>query len=173
MKTDKLANFIRVAGEVQRTREFQCPFIPDFFMKVTYASKHILNQIREVSREVVTNLRTRGEDERLNDDRLREEYAKQIIRGWRGLTLKKLDKIIPGIEYTKENLKDIFPDEKIETEKEMLDLVSKELPYSWQIAKAIMDSSLEIETWVVTISGNVENYSAIALQKKKELENLK
>lgn len=173
MKARQLADAIKVASETKRVREFQFPFIPGFYVSVAYASKFILNQIREIAREPVVNPRRGGvEEERLNDDKLRKEYAREIIKNWRGLTLTKLSKLIPGIEFTADQLKEIFPDEKTETEKDLLALRNKEIPYSPLLGKQLMDSSIEFEGWIVDMSGNIENYSAITLQKEKELENL-
>lgn len=155
MEVKELSGWIRKAGKTQRVLEFQCPYIQDFYVDIAYANKFVLNQIREVAREVSTNLRTGQREERINDDKFRQEYSRHIIRGWRGLTFSKLSKIIPGIE-----LKD----------KEDL---NKEIPFSQEIALALLEVSIELESWVVDIAIGVENYSNIAERKEKEYENLK
>jgi len=153
-QTKDLASLIRKAGKSQRVAEFLCPFAPEFYVTIAYASKFVLNQIREVSRTIQTNFRTREREERLDDDKLRKEYARQIIVNWRGLTGEKLQKLVPGIEIKKSDL-------------------DKEIPYTQEVAISLLEVSMEFENWVIDICTNVENYSHIAEQKEKEQENLK
>jgi len=154
MAPAELAGWIRKAGKAQRTLEFQCPYVKDFFVQITYASKFILTQIREVAREIWTNPRTREREEKMNDDKLRKEYAKQIIAGWRGLTVEKLSKFLPGIKIEGATSKDT------------------EVPFEADVAVAFLEVSIEFENWVVSTATEVENYSSVAEQKKAEFENL-
>ena len=155
MKPNELAQYIKKAGKEQRVVEFQCPYIPEFFVKIAYASKFAMNQIRDASKEAYTDFR-RGREpiEKLNDEKLRNAYADWIIKGWRGLTLGKLSKLIPGIEAERE----------VEAE--------KDIAHSEDIAVALLENSIEFENWIIDIATNVENYSRIAEQKKTEEENL-
>jgi hypothetical protein len=153
-ETTSLVESIRKAGKAERIAEFKCPYIADFFVKVAYASKFVLNQIREASTETSTNVRTREPEERLNDEKLRDEYSRRIIHGWRGLTPEKLEKILPGLE-----LEGIEPDE--------------EIPFSQEIALAILEVSLEFEDWVVSTAITVENFTKKLKENQKDLENLK
>lgn len=155
MKPQELAEFIRKAGKEQRVIESACPYIPEFFVSIAYASKFAMNQIREASKEVFTDFR-RGREpiEQLNDEKLRSAYAEWIIKDWRGLTVEKLRQLIPGVETA----------EKTEGE--------KEIPYNHEIAVALLESSIEFENWVIGIATEIRNYSKIAEQKKKEIENL-
>ena len=43
-----LVGMIRKAGTQQRTLSFKCPYVNDFFVNITFASKIILGQMREV-----------------------------------------------------------------------------------------------------------------------------
>ena len=154
METKNLAELIKKAGKSKRVGEFKCPYISEFYVSIAHASKFILTQIREVARETWTNPRTREREEKFNDDKLRKEYSRQIVINWRGLTAEKLQHILPGLKIVgKENTDDI--------------------PYSSVIAEAILEVSLEFENWAIDIATNVENYSHIAEEKGKELENLK
>jgi len=153
-KNQSLGSLIRKAGKAQRTLEFKCPYVPDFFVNLTYTSKFVLNQLREISREVHTNLRTREKEERLNDDKLRKAYAQMIIRGWRGLTAKKLLYLLPDLEVAKEDLE-------------------KDIVYTQEICVAILESSLEFEAWVIDVAMDLTNFQPVAELKEKEYENLK
>ncbi len=159
MKPNELAEQIKKAGRTQRVIEFQCPYIPECFISLAFANRFVLNQIREAAREVFTNPRTRLQEEKFNDEKLRQAYAQQIIQGWKGLTYEKLQKLIPGLE-----IKDERAEKKID--------LKAEVPYDTAVASALLSESLEFENWVIDIASNVENYSRIAEQKKKETENL-
>jgi len=158
MKASDLAEQIKKAGRAQRVIEFQCPYIPECFVSLVFANRFVLNQIREEAREVFTNPRTRLQEERFNDVKLREAYARQIIQDWKGLTYEKLQKLIPGLEVKDEAGK-------------LVDLKA-EVPFNTEIAVALLSESIEFENWVIEIASNVDNYSCIAGQKKKESENL-
>jgi len=158
MKANELAEQIKKAGRQQRVIEFKCPYIPECFVSLAFANRFVLNQIREAAREVFTNPRTRLQEERFNDEKLRAAYAQQIIQDWKGLTYEKLQKLIPGLEVKDENGKAVD--------------LKAEVPYDTEVAGALLSESLEFENWVIDIASNVENYSHIAERKKKEIENL-
>jgi len=113
-----------------------------------------LTQIREASREIWTNPRTREREEKMNDDKLRREYARHIIKGWRGLTVEKLLRIVPGAAV------------------EGAISADSEVPFDIDIAIAFLEVSIEFENWIVSTATEVENYSSIGELKKAEYENL-
>lgn len=151
--TKDFASLIRKAGKAQRTGEFSCPYIKDFHVELAYASKFVLNQIREVAREIHGNPRTGAKEERLNEDKLRNEYARQIILGWKGLTPAKADDLLPGLEFS-------------ESEKD------KNIPFTHDIALALLEASLEFEAWVIDIATEVQNFKHVAEKQEKLEENL-
>ena len=146
-------HMIRRAGKAQRTVEFQCPYVEDFFVKITFASKFNINQLRESSREVSVNSRTREREERTNEGKLRKEYARIIVHGWRGLTGRKLEKLLPGFNV---------PTEMLESD----------IPYNVPNTVALLEASMEFETWVLNTAMDLENYKAVDREKSKEFENL-
>jgi len=158
MKPNELAEQIKKAGRQQRVIEFQCPYIPECYVSLAFANRFVLNQIREAAREVFTNPRTRLQEEKFNDAKLREAYAVNVIQAWRGLTYEKLQQLIPGLEVKDEAGKPV--DLKVD------------VPFDTTVAVALLSESLEFENWVIEIASNVDNYSHIAKQKKKESENL-
>jgi len=158
MKPNELAEQIKKAGRQQRVIEFQCPYIPECYVSLAFANRFVLNQIREAAREVFTNPRTRLQEEKFNDAKLREAYAVNVIQAWRGLTYEKLQQLIPGLEVKDEAGKSVD--------------LKADVPFDTTVAVALLSESLEFENWVIEIASNVDNYSHIAKQKKKESENL-
>jgi len=150
---ENLAGMIRKAGKVQRTSEFLCPYIKDFYVSITYASKMILTTISDASREVSFNTRTKEREERLNDDKLRNEYVDQIIRDWRGLTPRKLKKLVLSVECSDED-------------------IDKEINFSKDVAIALMEVSTDFEAWIIDTAINTENFTEIEKVKNEEFENL-
>ena len=146
-----LVGLIKEAGRTQRVNEFECPYVEGFYVKLAYASKFILNQIREAAREI-TITRTGAREERLNEKKIREGYVRYVIKGWHGLTVGKLKKLLPSLEASGED-------------------ENREVPYSPEIAEALLDASLEFDNWVASVSGEIENFVHVE-QKEKEFENL-
>lgn len=149
-----LAELIRKAGKAQRTGEFKFKLIEGFYATIAFASKFVMNQIREASIVTETNLRTNVIEETFDNDKLQEQYTLHLLKGWRGLTGQKLKNVIPGIGVADEDLE-------------------KEIPYDREIALALMEVSTEFENWVVGIATTVKNFTHVADRKEKELENLK
>ena len=155
ISTKDLIGWIKKAGESERVLEFQYPYIPNLFFLVAYASKHVLQQIREECKESFFNTRTRQPEERLNEEKMRKAYSRLIIRGWRDLTLDKLQKIVPGVASDKEG---ISPDIAV--------------PYEDELAAVLIQYSIEFENWVIDMATNVQNFSTVAMKKKEQFENL-
>ena len=146
-----LVGLIKEAGRTQRVNEFECPYVDGFYVKLAYASKFILNQIREVAREVAFT-RTGAREERLNEKKIREHYVRYVIKGWHGLTVGKLRKLLPSLEISGDD-------------------ENKEVPFSPEIAEALLEYSLEFDNWVASVSGELSNFASPE-QKEKEFENL-
>ncbi len=82
-----------------RVTRLLCPYIPEFYVKIAYASKFVMNNIREIARESVTNFRTREKEEKLNDEKLRKEYALESMDEEVGKCRK-----CTGLKYVRENV---------------------------------------------------------------------
>ena len=152
-KKKSLAEMIRLGGKKQSVMEFKNPDIPEFYVKIAYASKFVMNQIADTAREISSD-RMGKRIEKFNEDTLREEYATKIIHGWKGLTSEKTKGLIPALQYD-------------EADKD------RDVPYDVDMAMALLESSGEFENWILTICVEVSNYSHIAKQKDKEIENLR
>jgi len=150
-----LVSEIEKAGKTKRVGKFKFSYVEDCFVEIAFASKFIMNQMREASREFVT-VRGRDQEERLNDDKLREQYAKRIILGWKGLTGRKLVKFMPGITVAAADLE-------------------KEIPYDPSIAMALLKFSIEFENFCISISNEIKNFEELDQEKvaeEKDLANL-
>lgn len=161
---NNLTKWINQAGESQRVVEFQYPYAQNFYVQIAFASKFRLNQIREACNEQFINRRTRVTEERMNEEKWRKEISERVIKGWRGLDIDKLNRLVPGVlEAAIGELKgkDIEEVKKIEVE------------YSQETAETILKNSIEFENWLFDQAINPENFSKIAEKKEKEYENLK
>lgn len=164
LKAEELAGWIKKAGESQRVSEFQYPFATGLYVNVSYASKFLISQIREASKEMFMNPRTRQQEERLNDEKLRTEYARTILKGWRGLTLETLKILVPGV--------DVIIERDLADRGEEVTEAKTEIPFDSSLAKVIMQNSMDFENWVIDIATNSANYTKIAEVKKDQYENL-
>lgn len=175
METEQknIANWAATAGKAERIAEFKYPYADVFFVSIAYASRFVLNQIRQLAAEPYTDRRTRTREERLDDGKLQLGYAERIIKGWRGFNVGKLEKIIPGTLdeaiASYEEAKKKNPELKVPSVEEIKKM---KVDYSVQTAQTILSNSVDFMNWVVEIAGNAENYSAVAAKKKKEYENL-
>jgi hypothetical protein len=156
MKFDELASLIKKAGEGQRIAEFEYPFVKGFFVLIGFASKFSWQQIREAAREVRVNPRTRQQEEQMNEVKMRKEYSRLMIKGWKGLTMVSLDKLIPGLGIEVERKAD--PTAQIE--------------FNADMAYLLMQYSSDFENWVVDTAQNPDNFASVAQRKKEQLDNL-
>lgn len=153
MNNKNLINAINKAGKAKSTVEFSCPYIRDFYVRITYANAMILQEIRDASREVRFDPRTRERQEELNEDKLREQYATKLISGWRGLTARKLKKLLPELTVADEEL-------------------DRDISYEKELTIAILEGSLEFSAWVDSVATSIENFTAVEKKQEEELENL-
>jgi len=69
--------------------------IPEFIVSVAYINREELVNIRNASLTFKYNKATRQREEQVDSDKFTEEYARRAIKGWRGLKIKHLPKILP------------------------------------------------------------------------------
>lgn len=160
IKIEDVARFVEKAGKAQRAVEMECPYIQGFMVKIAYLSKFLLNQISEVAKERSKNPRTGAREDHFNEEKLREAYAQYIVLDWRGLTYAGLRKLLPSLEFKNEKGEQIVIDE------------TAPVNYDKKIVVAVLNSSLEFENWIVGVCNELENYTAVAIAKKEEFENL-
>ena len=168
LESKDIAGWIGKAGKTERTKEFEYPHILGFFVRISYGSKFVLNQIRELARDPKLSTMPQSQ-ERLLEPKLNQGYARWITRDWRGLTLEKLEQIIPGVygeALEQAELK--AGDQPVDVEM----LKNAEVEFSESTATEMLDSSVEFSNWVVRLSGETKHYADTGEQKEKEYENL-
>lgn len=181
MEPNELAEFIKKAGKTQRVIEFECPFVEDFHVQIAYANKFTMNQIYDAARETKVDYRTQVPNDRLNREKLRAAYAEQLTLGWKGLTVAKLQEIIPGlrVDLTREKMLKLFskltPEITAAKDDAALQKVIEkvEVPFDVLLSIAMLEVSLEFENWILFTATEIKNYSVIGEKKKAEIENLK
>jgi len=150
---EELTQAIRKAAEAETVVEFEYPYISGLYFNIAYASKHLLQQILDGAKENYFNPKTRMQEERTNSAKFNRLAARQLVRGWKGLTVKSLKTLIVGLSTSASD--------------------DTEIPYSEELAYALMDSSLDFQNWVVSVATDVSNFSNIAQTKAEQYENLK
>lgn len=88
--------------------EVEFPDSDGFFVNLAYLSRDKLVKIRNRSLVVKFNKRSRQREEEVDNEKFLEEYARETIKGWRGLTIRELARIMP-IETANANLDQQVP----------------------------------------------------------------
>lgn len=76
-----------------KTIETEFPGMPGFKIKLCYLSRETLNTIRKKSTKTV--FKNRQTQEEFNEDLFLQLYVQNTIKGWTGLTLEHLSKLLP------------------------------------------------------------------------------
>lgn len=88
--------------------EVEFPDSDGFFVNLAYLSRDKLVKIRNRSLVVKFNKRSRQREEEVDNEKFLEEYARETIKDWRGLTIRELARIMP-IETANANLDQQVP----------------------------------------------------------------
>lgn len=88
--------------------EVEFPDSNGFFVNLAYLSRDKLVKIRNRSLVVKFNKRSRQREEEVDNEKFLEEYSREVIKGWRGLTIRELARIMP-IETAGANLDQQVP----------------------------------------------------------------
>jgi len=109
----KIANLM--AKETVIDVEF--PDIEGFIVNLVYLGRDDLMKIRNASLTYKFNKRTRQREEEVDNDKFIEEYTRRAIKGWSGLKIKELPKLLPvdistlngedAVEYSEEDALDL------------------------------------------------------------------
>lgn len=76
-----------------KTVETEFPGLPGFKINLCFLSRETLNTIRKKSTKTVFKNRQTTED--FDEDLFLKLYVQHTIKGWRGLTLEHLAKLVP------------------------------------------------------------------------------
>jgi hypothetical protein len=109
----KIANLM--AKETVIDVEF--PDIEGFVVNLVYLGRDDLLKIRNASLTYKFNKRTRQREEEIDNDKFIEEYTRRAIKGWSGLKVGSLPKLLPvdistlngedAVEYSEEDALDL------------------------------------------------------------------
>lgn len=123
-----------------KTVEFDYPGCDGFKVKLCYLAREELMRLRTrcVSQEF--NKKTRGYEEKMDDDKFLVEYTKAVIKGWTGFQL--------GYAKNMLLLGDLTPDQE-----------TQELEFSQENVEVLMKNSGDFDTWVTEQVGELENFT--------------
>ena len=123
-----------------KTVEFDYPGCEGFKVKLCYLAREELMRLRTrcVSQEF--NKKTRGYEEKMDDDKFLVEYTKAVIKGWTGFQL--------GYAKNMLLLGDLTPDQE-----------TQELEFSQENVEVLMKNSGDFDTWVTEQVGELENFT--------------
>jgi len=126
----KISNLI--AKETVIDVEF--PDIDGFIIKLVYLGRDDLLKIRNASLTYKFNKRTRQREEEVDNEKFIEEYDRRAIKGWTGLRVKSLPKLLPV------DISSMDPnDEVVYSEEDALDLLKSSTVFDQFVTDAMND----------------------------------
>lgn len=125
-----------MVNEKVSTVEF--PDIDGFTVDVCYVGRDRMMKIRNQALVYKFNKRTRQREEEVDNDKFLEAYAEAVIKGWNGLTVKKLGNLIPV------DLSKMDPSEPV--------------PYSADDALVLLKNSTLFDQFVTDTLNDFENF---------------
>lgn len=129
-----------------KTIDVDFPDIEGFVVKVSYIPREDLLKIRNQALVYKFNKRTRQREEEVDNDKFIEAYCERVIKGWRGLKIKHLPKLLP-VDIASTNAED-------------------EVPYSQEEALDLLKNSSIFDQFITDIVNDLEAFSV----SKKETE---
>lgn len=112
-----------------------------FTIDICYLAREELVKLRNRCVTQKLNKKTRGFEEMLDDEKFLTEYTMAVIKGWKGLKIKYLQKMVL-IDATGMNQED-------------------ELPYSQENAELLMQNSSGFDQWVTETTQDLENFTML------------
>lgn len=128
--------------------DVEFPDSDNFFVSLSYLSRDKLLKIRNRSLVIKFNKRTRQREEEVDNDKFLEEYAREVIRGWKGLTLRELSRLMP-----------------IETSNANLD---EEIPYSEEEALELLRNSPTFDQFITDCMNDFEIFEREKSEKQEK-----
>lgn len=114
------------------------PGLPGFEVKVANLSRKELTSLRKRCTGQKFDRKTRQVVETLDEEKFITEFAKSVVKDWKGLTLEHLETLL-----------------LIDTGNKDL---SEELPYSHENAEVLVSSSTEFDTWLNEVVFDLDNF---------------
>lgn len=98
--------------------DVEFPDIDGFVVNLVYLGRDDLMKIRNASLTYKFNKRTRQREEEIDNDKFIEEYTRRVIKGWSGLKVGSLPKLLPvdissmdsneSVDYSEEDALDLL-----------------------------------------------------------------
>jgi hypothetical protein len=131
-----------VSGD--KTIDVDFPDVDGFVVTISYVPREDLVKIRNQALVYKFNKRTRQREEEVDNDKFVEAYAERVIKGWKGLKVKHLPKLLP-VDISAMNAED-------------------ELPYSTEEALELLKNSSIFDQLITDTVNDLEAFSV----KKRE-----
>ena len=110
---------------------------PEFVVELAYLSRDELLKLRKEATTNVYDPSTRKMEEKVDQDIFLEQYAKKVILGWEGLTLKYL--------------KDLLPIESSDSD-------DTEIGYDTENVVQLLKHSSAFDEWVTMVTASLESF---------------
>ena len=121
-----------VSGD--KTIDVDFPDIEGFVVTISYVPREDLVKIRNQALVYKFNKRTRQREEEVDNDKFVEAYAERVIKGWKGLKIKHLPKLLPA------DISSLNPeDEIVYSQEEALELLKNSSIFDQFITDTVND----------------------------------
>ena len=128
--------------------EVEFPDSDGFFVKLSYVGRDKLMKIRNRALVFKFNKRTRQREEEVDNDKFLEEYSREVIRGWKGLTIRAPARILPIDTSVAE--------------------MEKEVPYSEDDALELLKNSTIFDQFVTDCMNDFEMFERDAADEAEK-----
>lgn len=129
-----------------KTIEVPFPDVEGFNITISYLPREDLVKLRNQALVYKFNKRTRQREEEVDSDKFIELYAERVIKGWKGLRVKHLPKLLP-VDISNLNAED-------------------EIPYSEEEALELLKNSSIFDQFITDTINDLEVFSV----KKRETD---
>jgi len=124
-----------------KTVSIDYPEFLGFSVDLCYLAREELIKLRARCLSQKLNRKTRGFEEVLDDEKFLTEYTKAVIKGWKGLKIKYLQKMV------------LIDSSSMDEE--------SELPYTQENAELLMQNSNGFDQWVTEVTQDLENFTML------------
>ena len=133
----------------EKTSSVEFPDMDGFTVDVCYVGRDRMMKIRNSALTYKFNKRTRQREEEIDNDKFLDAYTEAVIKGWSGLTVKKLGQLIP-VDLSKMDSKE-------------------EVPYSHEDALVLIKNSTIFDQFITDTLNDFEKFETEA--KEKNVKN--
>tara|TARA_Y100000385_G_scaffold282793_1_gene337809 strand:+ start:302 stop:745 length:444 start_codon:yes stop_codon:yes gene_type:complete len=131
-----------------KTTWVEFPGLDGFEVELANLSRKELLALRKRCTENKFNRKTRAFEESLNDEKFVKEFTEATVKGWKGLKLKYLeDLLLVNLEGQD---------------------IEKELDYTEDNAKQLVDNSGEFDNWLNEVVFDLDNFRTVEQGDNKE-----